>query len=231
MAGGCVLFASHSDPLPAAVFPVLLLIFCVTTLYITLRFVAPRQKFTSPIHHCFKDWGSCCLTSWCPCVSFGLNAEYALDIPWWAMCCTYWCCHNCACCLGLWSRGNARRKLGIEGTCVEDGCIHAFAHPCALCQESREIAAARTGDRPIPAVEASLATTFAVACPEGCVPGEQVTLQTPAGLGALVIPAGVAPGQTFQVEIGAPVAAVEGTPVQQKMEGMEMDELAKPLMV
>ena len=84
---------------------------------------------------------------------------------------------------------------------------------------------------PDPAVEASLATTFAVACPEGCVPGEQVTLQTPAGLVALVIPAGVAPGQTFQVEIGAPVAAVEGTPVQQKMEGMEMDELAKPLMV
>ena len=37
------------------------------------------------------------------------------------------------------TRPAVRNKLGIQGEFWEDCLIHCFTHPCALCQEAREL--------------------------------------------------------------------------------------------
>merc|ERR1711871_1218874 len=144
-----------------------------------VTFVAPRQGFSTKLHGCTQDYGSCFLTMCCPCVTYGTNTAYVAaedgtqptQTMAWLYCLTYYCCHNFACCLGLATRHGLRRKLQIEGTLCQDACIHCFAHPCALCQESREIMAAGR-QHVVPSTTPSqgpVTTTFAVQVPQGAV--------------------------------------------------------------
>ena len=117
---------------------------CLTaTMALVMKFVSPRQRFRTPLHGCFSDVGQCCLVCWCPCVQWARIAHWALDdeAPWPLFCLLYWICGDFKCCMGMITRQLLREKLGIEGTCMEDCLIHTFAHPCALCQEARELRA------------------------------------------------------------------------------------------
>ena len=196
---------------------------------ITAVRVANRQKgFSTPAHGCFSDWSSCLLTSCCPCVAYGKVAEFSLGVPWYLMCCAITCCNNFHCCLGLASRHELRRKLDIEGNWCEDACVHAFAQPCALCQEVREVDLVNRGERAVGVVNAVPATTYQVQAPEGTVAGQTLQMQTPSGLVACVVPAGVAAGDVFNIQVNAPV--VDAQPAAQAMD-IEMEGLSKPLMV
>jgi Cys-rich protein (TIGR01571 family) len=214
----------HCHMLPALVF------ICLTGIaMITAVRVANRQKgFSTPAHGCFSDWSSCLLTSCCPCVAYGKVAEFSLGVPWYLMCCAITCCNNFHCCLGLASRHELRRKLDIEGNWCEDACVHAFAQPCALCQEVREVDLVNRGERAVGVVNAVPATTYQVQAPEGTVAGQTLQMQTPSGLVACVVPAGVAAGDVFNIQVNAPV--VDAQPAAQAMD-IEMEGLSKPLMV
>ena len=54
-------------------------------------------------------------------------------------------------------------------------------------------------------------------------------IETPSGLVAFEVPEGVTAGQTFNIQVNAPVLAA-APPAKQAMD-IEMDTLSKPLMV
>ena len=37
---------------------------------VACKFCAPQQHFSTPIHGCCGDMGQCCLSWWCPCVTW-----------------------------------------------------------------------------------------------------------------------------------------------------------------
>ncbi len=119
---------------------------------------APKQPFSTRIQSCSDDVGICCLTCWCPCITWGQIAEFTLNMPSYVGCLIYCCCSNLTCCAGMLGRAELRKKLAIgavstaaAGDCCVDCCVHCCAHSCALCQEMREIDLVRGGGRPIPA--------------------------------------------------------------------------------
>ncbi|XP_062110166.1 protein PLANT CADMIUM RESISTANCE 2-like [Humulus lupulus] len=101
-------------------------------------------RWSTGLFDCFSDCKSCCLTFWCPCVTFGRVAEivdkgttscgtsgalYAL-----AMFLTGWAC-LCSCCY----RSKMREHYGLKGNSCKDCLIHSFCEGCALCQMYREL--------------------------------------------------------------------------------------------
>jgi Cys-rich protein (TIGR01571 family) len=123
---------------------------------------APKQAFSTRIQSCGDDVGICCLTCWCPCITWGRIAKFTLDLPSYVGCLIYCCCSNLTCCMGMLGRAELRKKLAIgavttAGTvdvtadCCVDCCVHCCAHSCALCQEMREIDLVHSGGRSIPA--------------------------------------------------------------------------------
>ncbi|XP_052147451.1 cell number regulator 10-like [Oryza glaberrima] len=102
--------------------------------------------WSSGLFDCFDDYGLCCMTWWCPCITFGRVAEIvdrgstscghsgALYVFLavitgfqWIYTCTY--------------RGKMRAQYGLSGEPCGDCCIHCWCEPCALIQEYRELAA------------------------------------------------------------------------------------------
>ena len=125
---------------------------------IACRCCAPKQPFSTRIQSCGDDVGVCCLTCWCPCITWGRIGQFTLDIPSWIGCLVYCWCSNLTCCLGMLGRAELRKKLAIGagmsggiGDCCVDCCVHCCAHSCALCQELREIELVHSGGRPMPA--------------------------------------------------------------------------------
>ncbi|CAN1181397.1 Protein PLANT CADMIUM RESISTANCE 2 [Linum perenne] len=93
---------------------------------------------------CLDDCSSCCLTIWCPCITFGRIAEivdrgstpcllngalYALML--WMF--------GCACLLSCVYRSKLRGQWSLEQKPLPDCCVHLFCETCALCQEYREL--------------------------------------------------------------------------------------------
>jgi Cys-rich protein (TIGR01571 family) len=105
------------------------------------RVVGPRQRFSTPLHACFDDIGTCCLVTLCPCIQWARIVEWSIDdqSPWWCFCLAYFFCGDFRICLGMVTRPAVRNKIGIQGEFWEDCLIHCFAHSCALCQEAREL--------------------------------------------------------------------------------------------
>lgn len=202
----------------------------LATVFVGMLFavrVANRQGFSTPAHGCFSDPLGCLLTMACPCVAYGRVAQVSFGVPWYLMCFTYACCHNFACCLGLASRHELRGKLNIEGHWCGDACIHAFAQPCALCQELREVDMVARGERAVAAVTVPASTfRFQIALPAGAVPGQMLQADTPSGRVAFTVPADVTAGCRLVIEANAPVVAA---PATQAMD-IEMQSLKKPLM-
>ncbi|KAL6893749.1 hypothetical protein ACP4OV_007847 [Aristida adscensionis] len=102
--------------------------------------------WSSGLFDCFADPGLCCLTWWCPCITFGRVAEivdsgssscgtsgalYALLMAvtgcQWIYSCTY--------------RSKMRAQFGFPESACADCCVHLWCEPCALCQQYRELQA------------------------------------------------------------------------------------------
>ena len=189
-------------------FFMLSVLFFSIAIFLTFK-LAKRQKFASPLHGCFDDWATCLTTCLLPCLTFGRNAEYALRIPGALGCMVYCCCNKFACCLGLVSRNGLRKRMNIDGTLSQDVAVHCFAHPCALCQEAREIQARGADiEQPMTVVNAVVPNspvTYVVTRPAGTAVGQMLAIQTPSGMVEVAVPEGVAEGASFHIQIAAPV--------------------------
>ncbi|RLN38948.1 cell number regulator 10-like [Panicum miliaceum] len=104
------------------------------------------SQWSSGLFDCFDDCGLCCLTCWCPCITFGRVAEivdsgatscgtsgalYALLAYLtgcqWIYSCTY--------------RSKMRAQFGLPENPCCDCCVHFCCEPCALCQQYKELKA------------------------------------------------------------------------------------------
>ncbi|CAO2825448.1 unnamed protein product [Amaranthus hypochondriacus] len=100
--------------------------------------------FSTGLCDCSNDIPLCCLTCWCPCITFGRIAEivdkgssscgvsgalYSLILVvttcQWIYSCTY--------------RSKMKAQYGMPHDDFKDCCTHFWCEPCALCQEYREL--------------------------------------------------------------------------------------------
>ncbi|KAL9250069.1 PLANT CADMIUM RESISTANCE 2-like protein [Drosera capensis] len=103
-----------------------------------------QGEWSTGLCDCFSDVPNCCLTCWCPCITFGQIAEivdrgssscgvsggiYALILAFtgcqWIYSCTY--------------RSKMRLQFGMPESTCGDCCVHFCCEGCALCQEYREL--------------------------------------------------------------------------------------------
>nr|XP_027086142.1 cell number regulator 9-like [Coffea arabica] len=106
------------------------------------------NDWSSGLCDCIKDCRSCCLTCWCPCITFGRVAEIVDKGQ--SSCCKMGCIF-CVLNLLLLNHGSLswiismgyrtkiRQQYGIMGGSCEDCVLHFFCGRCALCQEYREL--------------------------------------------------------------------------------------------
>ncbi|XP_044478266.1 cell number regulator 2-like [Mangifera indica] len=117
------------------------------------------EPWSSGLCDCFSDCSTCCLTFWCPCITFGRVAEIAdrgsTSCPTagalylllhaftgLTLCFTFSFCYTC------FYRKRMRQQFKLEETPCCDCLVHCFCAPCAFCQEYRELKS-RGFDMPI----------------------------------------------------------------------------------
>ncbi|XVF43587.1 hypothetical protein PTKIN_Ptkin02bG0051500 [Pterospermum kingtungense] len=105
-----------------------------------------ESPWSSGLCDCFSDFSLCLQTTFCPCITFGRNA----DIIKKGSCS---CCENCllyvlvhyfsggflSILFGCWYRRKLREEYGLKSSPCHDFFVHCFCHYCALCQEYREL--------------------------------------------------------------------------------------------
>ncbi|KAL1365851.1 hypothetical protein HN51_013809 [Arachis hypogaea] len=104
----------------------------------------PPQEWSTSLCDCFSDCGNCCITYWCPCVTFGRVAEIVdrgstscgASGALYALVC---CLIGCGCLYSCFYRSKMRRQLNLKGSDCGDCMVHCCCEPCALCQEYREL--------------------------------------------------------------------------------------------
>ncbi|XP_059655364.1 cell number regulator 2-like [Cornus florida] len=104
------------------------------------------SNWSTGLCDCFDDVPNCCMTCWCPCVTFGRVAEivdrgstscgasgaiYALIISLTG--CHFQWCYSC------FYRSKMRQQYLLKESPCNDCLIHCFCEFCALCQEYREL--------------------------------------------------------------------------------------------
>ncbi|CAJ2676103.1 unnamed protein product [Trifolium pratense] len=91
---------------------------------------ATTTDYAPPPSKPLVEWSTnlCCLTFWCPCITFGRVAEIIDKGSTWC-CCLYSCCY----------RSKMREQYGLKGNDCTDCMIHCCCETCALCQEYREL--------------------------------------------------------------------------------------------
>nr|D9HP27.1 RecName: Full=Cell number regulator 11; AltName: Full=ZmCNR11 [Zea mays]ADI48425.1 cell number regulator 11 [Zea mays] len=91
---------------------------------------------------CFGDLHTCCLTLWCPCVTFGRTAEI---VDRGSTCCMSGTLYYLLSTIGWqWLYGCAKRssmrsQYSLRESPCMDCCVHFWCGPCALCQEYTEL--------------------------------------------------------------------------------------------
>ncbi|KAI4357593.1 hypothetical protein L6164_001531 [Bauhinia variegata] len=103
-----------------------------------------RVAWSTGLFDCFADAKTCCITFWCPCITFGQIAEivdrgstscgtsgalYAL-IAYFT---------GCACFYSCFYRSRLREQYMLEQSPCWDWLVHCCCETCALCQEYREL--------------------------------------------------------------------------------------------
>lgn len=110
------------------------------------RQVQPGAKvsWSTGLCDCFSDVPNCCMTFWCPCVTFGRIAEIvdsgssscALNGLLYTLVAFT---TGCACLCSCFNRSKMRKQYKLEGNDCKDCLAHYFCEACALCQEYREL--------------------------------------------------------------------------------------------
>ncbi|PKA47191.1 Protein plant cadmium resistance 2 [Apostasia shenzhenica] len=114
----------------------------------------PSAPFSAPAHRpvswstdlcdCTDDCGNCCMTCFCPCVTFGRIAEIVdrgstscgTAGTLYAVLYMLSCCH---CLYSCFTRKKMRAQYSLAERPCNDCCVHCCCEFCALCQEYREL--------------------------------------------------------------------------------------------
>jgi Cys-rich protein (TIGR01571 family) len=93
---------------------------------------------------CLKDFKTCCISSCCPCIQFGLNQQHLYHKENCAPDClkgflAMLCFWPLFVCLECQSRAQIRKKFDIEGSVASDCASVAFCRVCSSTQEYREL--------------------------------------------------------------------------------------------
>ncbi|PUZ47501.1 hypothetical protein GQ55_7G170100 [Panicum hallii var. hallii] len=105
----------------------------------------PGGAWSSGLCGCFDDVGGCCLTFFCPCVTFGRIAGIVDQGP--PSCCASGALYlllsaaGLGCLYSCCYRSKLRARYELAETPCADCCVHLCCEPCALCQEYRELKA------------------------------------------------------------------------------------------
>ncbi|XP_074299617.1 protein PLANT CADMIUM RESISTANCE 2-like [Silene latifolia] len=104
----------------------------------------PQGHWSTGLCDCFEDAPTCCITLWCPCITFGQTSEiidrgtsscgtngvlYTVIALLTGLHCIYTCMY----------RSKMKLQYGMPQNNLDDFCIHCWCHYCALCQEHREL--------------------------------------------------------------------------------------------
>lgn len=103
-----------------------------------------RRQWNAKLFGCAEDWNTCCRVFWFPCVEHAEQGQFILErnrrVYWmdlsvyfilWFLCLEWT--------VGALRREDIRRKYNISAKPFEDLVTHLFCHPCASCQESRQL--------------------------------------------------------------------------------------------
>ncbi|XP_020217946.1 protein PLANT CADMIUM RESISTANCE 3 [Cajanus cajan] len=112
--------------------------------YITTSGSVNTHRWSTGLCRCLDDPGSCFVTCFCPCVTFGLIAEI---IDKGNTTCT---CHGAiygtllsltglACLYSCYYRSKLRAQYNLPEAPCMDCLVHFCCETCALCQEYREL--------------------------------------------------------------------------------------------
>lgn len=105
---------------------------------------APRVPWSSGLCDCFSDPRNCCITCWCPCITFGQIAEIvdkgssACGVNG-ALYTLIACVTGCACCYSCFYRAKMRQQYLLKPSPCGDCLVHCCCEYCSLCQEYREL--------------------------------------------------------------------------------------------
>ncbi|KAF3936136.1 hypothetical protein ABW19_dt0200648 [Dactylella cylindrospora] len=102
---------------------------------------------------CFGDCGKCCLTCWCPCITYG-RIQHRLRYPdmsnysscnghCWGFCGLMVCC-GFQWIMSMMQRGEVRHRYNLDGSGCGDCMRHFCCECCALIQEDRETETRKT---------------------------------------------------------------------------------------
>ncbi|KZV56682.1 hypothetical protein F511_40374 [Dorcoceras hygrometricum] len=127
---------------------------------------APRYPvpWSTGLCDCCDNINICCLTCWCPCITFGRIAEVVdrgstcmppclflqisfLSIILLLMTCgvsgalysVVLCVSGCSCLYSCFYRSKLRGQYFLEESPCADCCVHVCCEMCALCQEYRHL--------------------------------------------------------------------------------------------
>ncbi|XP_020221656.1 protein PLANT CADMIUM RESISTANCE 2 isoform X2 [Cajanus cajan] len=104
----------------------------------------PIVQWSTGLCDCCSDRANCCITCWCPCVTFGRVTEIvdkgstscgASGALYTLICCVI----GCACLYSCFYRSKMRRQYGLKGNACTDCLLHCCCEYCVLCQEYREL--------------------------------------------------------------------------------------------
>ncbi|CAM8883861.1 unnamed protein product [Rhodiola kirilowii] len=113
---------------------------------VPVSLVAPRVEtpWSTGLCDCGQDVPNCCITFWCPCITFGQISEIIDEGT--SSCGTNGALYGlimyftgCACLLSCYYRSKMRRQYMLKDNACGDLCIHFCCESCALCQEYREL--------------------------------------------------------------------------------------------
>ncbi|CAI9096748.1 OLC1v1032958C1 [Oldenlandia corymbosa var. corymbosa] len=100
--------------------------------------------WSTGLFDCFSDVSNCCITCWCPCITFGQISEivdkgssscgsngalYTLIA----------CVTGCSCFYSCFYRSKMRQQYSLQEDPCNDCFVHCCCEACALCQEYREL--------------------------------------------------------------------------------------------
>ncbi|XP_011078432.2 protein PLANT CADMIUM RESISTANCE 2-like [Sesamum indicum] len=93
---------------------------------------------------CCDNISVCCLTCWCPCITFGRIAEIVdrgstscgISGALYSM---ILCVSGCSCLYSCFYRSKLRGQYFLEERPCTDCCVHCCCETCALCQEYRQL--------------------------------------------------------------------------------------------
>ncbi|KAH7679742.1 PLAC8 motif-containing protein [Dioscorea alata] len=103
-----------------------------------------QGPWSTGLCNCFDDVNNCCVTCFCPCITFGQVAEI-IDRgstscgTSGALYTLIMCLIGCHCIYSCFYRKKMRLQYSLASSPCNDCLVHCFCEQCALCQEYREL--------------------------------------------------------------------------------------------